>query len=60
VYEAIEQGVPRRPVPIAHALGITRQAARHHPARLARLGAVRAVVVEVKRTEQRFAAHHDA
>lgn len=43
VYDAIRGGVPGRPVPVAHACGITRHAARHHLTRLARLGVLRIV-----------------
>lgn len=46
VFDAIAGGVPGRPVPIAHACGITRHAARYHLDRLARLGVI-------KRTERR-------
>lgn len=41
VCEAIERGVPGRPVPIAHECGISRHAARSHLSRLARLGLLR-------------------
>lgn len=51
---AIEAGTPGRPVPIAHACGITRHAARHHLKRLARLGALRAVETRVLVSETRF------
>lgn len=43
VYEAIKNGAPGRALPIAHACGITRHAARYHLTRLARLGALRIV-----------------
>jgi DNA-binding IclR family transcriptional regulator len=56
VFEAIERGVPGRPVPIAHACGTTGHAARSHLNRLRRLGALRQIVVEVTVTESRFVA----
>jgi DNA-binding IclR family transcriptional regulator len=54
VYEALASGVPGRPVPLAHACGITRHAARYHLTRLTRLGAIRSVETRVLVTERRY------
>lgn len=43
VYDAVADGVPGRPLPVAHACAITRDAARYHLNRLARMGIFRSV-----------------
>lgn len=54
VYDAIVNGVPGRPVPLAHACRITRHAAQHHLDRLARLGAIRAIETRVLVTQRAY------
>lgn len=54
VYEAVARGVPGRPVPLAHALGISRHEARSHLARLAKLGVVEARTIHVIVEQRRF------
>lgn len=54
VYDAIERGIPGRPMPIARACGMTRHAARYQLTRLVRLGFLRRVAARVLVTQQKF------